>query len=441
MGQLVWANTYGGPAEVYGIDLRGLGSAGAIAVGISDSLGTGDTDALVVRLDAVGGVIWARTLGKIGADQAQAVDTIPGGGFILSASMQYTTASSTACLARFTSDGDTAWVRRYDVPFLTLVRVRPRTDGGFIAVGQQFPNASGGTPSMVLLKVDAAGVTQWCRSYGLGFGADVAPLAAGGYLIGGHMNDQLIAISVNEQGGVEWARGYQVPGNVYMKNMHVRPAGFTITGYTHYGPMLESLVVMDLQMDGTLNWVNGIADVINITLVSSIGHDNGSTMLLSSRPGPGIVGFDMMLVAVDGDGSPACNAFDIMIEQQDLSLAITAIAAPSIRGETFRELELSVTEAAPTETPLCLGNGLDGVPQKQPLSVVPNPAREVLHVSVPEAEPFDVELLSSTGQVALAMRSYPGPDASIALQDIASGIYLLRIRTLNASHTRIVVVE
>ncbi|RME54077.1 MAG: hypothetical protein D6790_17120, partial [Caldilineae bacterium] len=82
-GQVVWQRTYGGPGDESILDMRQLPDGGFIAVGWTQSFGVKQTDVWVLRLDAQGQVVWAKTYGGAGVEQAWSVDLTGDGGYVV----------------------------------------------------------------------------------------------------------------------------------------------------------------------------------------------------------------------------------------------------------------------------------------------------------------------------------------------------------------------
>jgi hypothetical protein len=73
-GTLVWARTWGGPGNDYATSVALAANGEVVVVGYTNSFGTGNGDAFVLRLDGGNGsVVWARTWGGSGSDSAEAV--------------------------------------------------------------------------------------------------------------------------------------------------------------------------------------------------------------------------------------------------------------------------------------------------------------------------------------------------------------------------------
>ena len=82
-GSLVWSVAIGGADHDEAWSITRTEDGGLLAAGISFSFGSGGMDALLVKLDQLGSLSWARTFGGRSDDQLYSVKQVPGSGHIL----------------------------------------------------------------------------------------------------------------------------------------------------------------------------------------------------------------------------------------------------------------------------------------------------------------------------------------------------------------------
>ena len=82
-GNLIWFNTYGGPAEDGGMCIRPTSDAGFIVAGLSQT-GAGNYDACMMKLDGAGAVQWFQDFGGGNDDRGLQVQETSDGGYIMS---------------------------------------------------------------------------------------------------------------------------------------------------------------------------------------------------------------------------------------------------------------------------------------------------------------------------------------------------------------------
>ncbi|MCX8144361.1 MAG: gliding motility-associated C-terminal domain-containing protein [Bacteroidia bacterium] len=82
MGNVVWAKRYGGSLDDVGKSIIASPFGGYVITGYTYSFSNGDRDAFVMRIDNSGNLIWARSYGKVGCDYGTGIIGM-GNGYIL----------------------------------------------------------------------------------------------------------------------------------------------------------------------------------------------------------------------------------------------------------------------------------------------------------------------------------------------------------------------
>ncbi|MBP6389684.1 MAG: T9SS type A sorting domain-containing protein [Flavobacteriales bacterium] len=207
---IAWQHALGGSATDEAKDVEQTADGGSVIIGSTQSTNGdvtglhGGTDIWVVKLDALGALVWQRTLGGSGYDYPGAIS--------------------------------------------------PTSDGGYIAVGRSSSTDGdvtgnhGGTADAWVAKLDTAGNIQWQRSLGgtlSDWGYDVLPTNDGGYIVAAstyssdgdvtfiHGYEDAWLIKLNALGDIVWERTYG--GSLYESAKAVRQTidgGFILAGYT-----------------------------------------------------------------------------------------------------------------------------------------------------------------------------------------------------------------
>ncbi|HKB12358.1 MAG TPA: hypothetical protein VKD69_16965 [Vicinamibacterales bacterium] len=168
-GSLVWQRIWNGTT------IRGLGRAGvAVAAdgsiyvtGISDQNGG---DAVLVKFDPNGGLVWERIWGGTASDSGSAVATASDGSiYICGTATSFGPSSSALFVVKFDSAGTLVWQRIFDGAEGDAVAVGP--DGSVHAAGT-VPRDAIGDFNLLVLKITAAGDLVWQKQYAAGNVAD-----------------------------------------------------------------------------------------------------------------------------------------------------------------------------------------------------------------------------------------------------------------------------
>ena len=185
-GKLAWSYPYGGLKTEA---LRGVAAMdkGFIAVGDTDSSGSGGKDGWIVRVSSGGVLLSSTPVGGAGEDQFSAISPVPGGGFIVAGA---TTASggggSDGWLVRLNAAGAVVWQHTYGkAGDQTLVKAVATDDGGFAAVGA----GGGGSYDAWAVKVNSSGQAGWYGKMVLPTQARNSVAAvAGGFIVASNAN-------------------------------------------------------------------------------------------------------------------------------------------------------------------------------------------------------------------------------------------------------------
>ncbi|MCH7761676.1 T9SS type A sorting domain-containing protein [candidate division TA06 bacterium] len=81
-GDTLWTKTYGGPLSDYGYSVQQMADSGYVVAGYTQSFGT-NGDVYLIRTDANGGLIWAKSFGGTSDDRGWSVQQTVDGGFII----------------------------------------------------------------------------------------------------------------------------------------------------------------------------------------------------------------------------------------------------------------------------------------------------------------------------------------------------------------------
>lgn len=186
-----------------------------------------NTDAFVVKLNSTGGFQQMRTMGQQADDRANSIATTNDGGYIMAGEFTKTeggTGYPVGLVVKYSHTGAVQW-RRYlgGAVHDWAYDAHQTADGGYIMAGttssSELPGFHGGSDAWVV-KLDAAGNTEWQRCYG-GSGGDGAkslmPTADGGYIMAGtaRSNDGDVSglHGVNGNGDA-WVVKLDVAGNI-----------------------------------------------------------------------------------------------------------------------------------------------------------------------------------------------------------------------------------
>lgn len=264
---LVWMNTFGGSANDIGFSVQQTSDGGYIIAGHTLSYGAGGTDAYLVRTDAAGNMMWEKTFGGLGGDEALSVMETADGGYILagrSTLSQPDQGSDNVYVIKTDGAGNMLWSKTYGGTSIDQGRsVVETADDGFAVAGYT-RSFGAGSADAYLIKTDAAGNTIWSQTYGglsTDVGEEVRQTADGGYVVVGATASfgsgslDVYLIKTDASGVIVWSRTYGGAAWDYGYSVQELADGYIIVGETEsYGAGDKDVYLIRTDTAGDVVW-------------------------------------------------------------------------------------------------------------------------------------------------------------------------------------------
>ncbi len=140
-GTIVWEKTLGGAGDEEAHAIKATDDGGYIITGSTTSFGAGDSDLYLVKLNAAGDVTWEKAFGGQGVEVGYSVAQTSDGGYIVTGSTQtaseQTGTASSILLIKTDGNGSLMWERTYGLYSMNSGNfVFQRSDGGYTVAGQ-----------------------------------------------------------------------------------------------------------------------------------------------------------------------------------------------------------------------------------------------------------------------------------------------------------------
>ena len=137
-GQILWEKTIGGAGIDVFTDIDRTSDQGYIISGYTSSFGQGQLDAWLVKLDANGNQLWAKTYGTSANEQFRAVKVLSDGTIALGGAVQQPGApQAESLIARLDANGTMLWSRTFSsTEQLVYYDLLQLPNGDIAAVGQ-----------------------------------------------------------------------------------------------------------------------------------------------------------------------------------------------------------------------------------------------------------------------------------------------------------------
>jgi hypothetical protein len=250
LGDTLWSRSYatdGG--DDYFLGVTALSDGGVLALGHFFSDFTHTDEALVVRTNASGAMVWQRgtnvAMNFTGWDAAE----VANGEFIVAAS---------SGLIKINANGDTLWTRRYD--FIQTLGVVALSDGGAMVSG----NYRVGDAEALVMRCDAQGDTVWTRRFAAAdldiYPWDIVRTGDGEYVTAGQITnipggdfEGTWAAKLSESGQVRWSNTYVE--HAYFYDLATGPDGLPVAvGGVEDLPNHYDILLMKLDGAGNEVW-------------------------------------------------------------------------------------------------------------------------------------------------------------------------------------------
>lgn len=189
IGNVIWEKTFGGTDWDFGYSIQLTSDSGLIIAGETYSFGSGNNDAYLVKTDSNGNLLWSKSFGGPDKDYAKSAKQTYDGGFIIAGGTEsFGAGMENVYLIRTDSQGDTVWVKTFggdSVDYANSVAQTP-SDSGFIVVGASY-SYNNGNSDYYFFKTDSSGAEMWSQTINSfskdDYEADVIPMANGQYAI------------------------------------------------------------------------------------------------------------------------------------------------------------------------------------------------------------------------------------------------------------------
>jgi hypothetical protein len=279
LGNIVWNKLLGGSSGDYARYIQQTSDGGYIISGYSYSSANGDvsgtnhgnlgtSDYWIVKLDALGNIVWNKLLGGSGNDLASNIQQTSDGGYIISG---YSSSSANGDVSGTNLGYSDYWIVKLDAlgnivwnkllggsSFENPSNIQQTSDGGYIISGYSSSSANGdvsgtnhGGDDYWIVKLDALGNIVWNKLLG-GSGNDLASniqqTTDGGYIISGtsassangdvsgtnHGGTDYWIVKLDALGNIVWNKllggsSFENPSNIQQTS----DGGYIISGYSY----------------------------------------------------------------------------------------------------------------------------------------------------------------------------------------------------------------
>lgn len=236
---------------------------------------------------------------------------MPSGGFIAAGyTSNYTPNDTDALVVRYNDDGEILWTYKYNGPSSKedlFYKVLPTSDGGFVMCG--YSRSFGGGDNALFMKLNSSGVQQWVEDWGgsgIDRAQDIIELPSGKFVICGYTTSSpaqyydAFILKITSSGNTDWSKIYGGSSYDDVNSLILLPDdGFLLGGQSN-----NQLYLIRTDKDGDSLWTKkwGTSGLDVIKCVNFAQGGNGY-ILAGTTDGTGSGGEDAYLIRTDTAGN------------------------------------------------------------------------------------------------------------------------------------------
>jgi hypothetical protein len=165
-GRILWNKSYGWNGDDAFRAVIATDDNEIVAAGYTNSLGKGDYDFWLVKMDGNGVVLWSNTYGGAGADMAYSLTIATEGYLIAGETHSFGNSDAKAFVVKTDLNGNLIWQREYGgQQYDTAATIIPSRAGGYVVAGFTF-SFGAGQRDFWIFNIDDSGTILWSRTQG-----------------------------------------------------------------------------------------------------------------------------------------------------------------------------------------------------------------------------------------------------------------------------------
>jgi len=362
-GNVIWAKTYGGTDYDIASSVQQTSDGGYIVAGYTTSFGAGNSDVFLIKTDADGNIIWAKTYGGTSSDYAFSVQQTSDGGYIVAGTTwSFGAGAEDLFLIKTDANGNVVWAKTYGGTLWDQAySVQQTSDGGYIVAGYT-KSFGAGWSDIFLIKTDADGNIIWAKTYG-GTGDDWASSVQqtydGGYIVAGTTrsfgadSSNVFLIKTDANGNIIWAKTYG--GTDYDKALSVQQTsdgGYIVAGWTtSFGAGYADLFLLKMDANGNIMWAKTYGGTSSDYALSVQQTSDGGYIVAGYTYSFGAGYWDIFLIKTDANGNiGSCSIVQNANPTVNTVSPTVNTPSPSVSSVSPTVNSISPTVTTPTPT-------------------------------------------------------------------------------------------
>jgi hypothetical protein len=368
-GNIIWAKTYGGTDDDWAYHVQQTSDGGYIVAGITRSFGAGSWDIFLIKTDLNGNIIWAKTYGGTDWDEVSSVQQTSDGGYIVAGyTFSFGAGYYDIFLIKTDANGNIIWAKTYGGTSSDYAySLQQTSDGGYILAGYTSSFGAGGS-DVFLIKTDANGSVQWAKTYGgtyIEYGSSVQQTSDGGYIVAGYTysfgagGKDILLIKTDANGNIIWAKTYGgTDEDVARFVQQTSDGGYIVAGYTYpFGADDYDIFLIKTDTNGNIIWAKTYGGT-DWDWANSVQQTSEGGYIVAGGTGSfGAGTWDAFLVKTDASGdigscsivqnvNPTVNTVSPTVTTPSLSVSSVSPTVNSV-SPTVTSPTLTVSEPCP----------------------------------------------------------------------------------------------
>jgi hypothetical protein len=410
---IIWAKTYGGTNDDIDYFVQQTSDGGYIVAGLTDSFGAYWDDIFLIKTDANGNVIWAKTYGGTNVDGATSVQQTSDGGYIVAGeTWSFGAGIYDIFLIKTDANGNIIWAKTYGgIVNDRAYSVQQTSDGEYIVAGYTNSFGAGGW-DIFLIKTDANGNVQWAKTYGgtdFDWAYSVQQTTDGGYIVAGRTDSfgagdyDIFLIKTDANGNIIWAKTYggtNVDGATSVQQ--TTDGGYIVAGWTYsFGAGGRDIFLIKTDANGNIIWAKTYGGT-NVDGASSVQQTSDGGYIVAGLTFSFGAGGDILLIKTDANGNiSSCSIVRNVIPT--VNTVSPTVTTPSLSvssvSPTVNSVSPTVTSSTPTVSEPC---PLSISESCQPVSGLITPYKGGIKIS--GSGEFEVKVYNVSGGVVKSAR-------------------------------------
>lgn len=395
MGQVEWSKAYGESGDDIAWNVTLANDSGFVVAGSTNSYNA-NGDALAMKIDKTGKVVWARTIASDSVEDGyNIIRSLYSSGYYMTGFVRNDSNGDQGFLVKLGSGGNVRWYKSFGSPgneeayglaednrgnviITGLTTYDSITNGGL--------TGSSGSSDAFIAKFDSTGGFKWMKTYGStsdDAGWDVK-VDRNKYIITGWTkavsagDNDIFVLTCDTSGNNINAQALGTTGDDRAFDVVIKPsnAGFGIVGYAEPQVGDRQVIYSDFSSSGTLGnsiLLGGSSRDGHWPTDVTTSRDGGFVILSTSRSFNTSGDDDLFISKIRQNGSALCNSgvepinsFTLNLVSKSFGNALTgyatqtpSVSTTTISGITDSTLCCQISAALPkTQVEVCAGNSV-----------------------------------------------------------------------------------